>query len=123
MKIFGIEINLFGAKSEPEPEPTPVRKAGRGYAAAQNKARYGDFMTSNGSADHELRQGLRKIRAKSRYLARNSSSMKRFLGLLCINVIGSTGVVFDSRVRKQDGELDRSLNDRVKKEFNDWWSV
>jgi lambda family phage portal protein len=123
MKVLGLEISR--AKAEPEVvEETPVRKAKpkRGYAAAASKARYGDFVTSGGSADHELRQGLRIVRNKSRYLARNSSSMKRFLDLLTLNVVGSTGMVFDSRVRKQDGALDKGLNDRVKDEFLKWWS-
>lgn len=92
----------------------------KGYAAAEKKARYGDLKSSRGSADYELRHGLAPVRNKSRWLARNSSGMKRFLGLLSINVIGKNGVLFQSRVRRANGDLDESLNARVEKDFKDW---
>ena len=92
----------------------------RGYAAAANKARYGDFRSSRGSADAELRKGLATVRAKSRDLARNSSSMKRFLMLLSINVIGRKGLVYESCVKRADGTRDKTLNQRVMSEFSKW---
>lgn len=98
-----------------------VQKRGyRGYNAADSKARYGDFRASRGSADYELRQALATIRAKSRYLARNSSSMKRFLGLLKVNVVGQNGIILQCRVRKQDGDLDQGLNKQVEREWKQW---
>lgn len=92
----------------------------RGYAAAENKARYGDFKSSRGSADYELRGGLSAVRAKSRWLARNSSSMRRFLWLMKINVVGKTGYIFKSRVRKLDNEPDKTLNDRTERAWRNW---
>jgi lambda family phage portal protein len=92
----------------------------RGYAAAESKARYGDFRSSRGSADTELRKGLAVVRAKSRWLARNSSSMKRFLTLLATNVVGKKGFVFESDVRRQDGSSDKTLNKRVETDYRAW---
>lgn len=92
----------------------------RGYAAAQSKARYGDLGSSRGSADTELRKGLAVVRAKSRWLARNSSSMKRFLMLLSINVVGKKGFIFESGVRRQDMTKDVTLNRRVETDFRKW---
>ena len=92
----------------------------RGYAAAETKARYGDFRSSRGSADTELRKGLAVVRAKSRWLARNSSSMRRFLWLLSINTVGKKGFVFESDVRRQDGTSDKTLNKRVETDFRRW---
>ena len=92
----------------------------RGYAAAQRRARFADFRTSRGTADYELRQALPIVRAKSRWLARNSSSMKRFLWLLKINVIGKKGFMFKSRVKQRDGEADESLNKRVEMAWKKW---
>ncbi len=92
----------------------------RGYQAAASKARYGDMGSSRGSADYELRGGLAVIRAKSRWLERNSSSIRRFLRLMKINVVGHNGFIFQSRVRKLDGSLDKTLNSRVQKEWVDW---
>ena len=107
-------------KHDAELEKIAVRAVKRGYAAAENKARYGDFRSSRGSADYELREGLLKVRNKSRWLARNSSVMKRFLGLLSINVVGPHGFIFQSRVTRANGDLDESLNTRVMNDFTDW---
>lgn len=63
----------------------------RNYAAAQTVARYADFKTSPGSADYELSLGLADVRQKTRYLARNSGTMKRYLQLLQDNVVGEKG--------------------------------
>lgn len=96
------------------------RRYSRGYSAVASRARYGDIRLSEGSANYELRNALRKLRASSRYLSRNSSIVKRYLNLLSVNVIGSTGFVFESKVRQRDGDLDTSLNDRVTGDFRRW---
>ena len=92
----------------------------RGYAAAAKVARYGDFTSSRGSADYELREGLAEVRAKVRYLARNSSSMKRFLNLMHVNVVGEHGFRLQSRVRRNDGSLASALNTRVEEAWAEW---
>lgn len=92
----------------------------RGYAAASNVARYGDFKSSPGSADYELRNGLREVRNKVRFLARNSGSMKRFIQLLQVNVVGDNGFRFQSRVKNTSGILNQPLNERVEDAFAVW---
>ena len=108
------------SRKKPESEPVrvspPMRR--RSYAAAENMARYNDFKVSSGSADAELQLGLTKLRGKARALDRNSSAMVRFLKLLEINVVGTAGFQFKCRVRKQDGTMDNSLNERVEMA---WW--
>lgn len=118
--MFEPLLKLFGY-TKPSAETGEKKTAfARGYAAAEAKARYGDFKASRGSADYELRGGLSVVRAKSRALARNSSSMKRFLWLLRINIVGSKGFIFKSRVRRENGEPDVSLNDRVEEAWREW---
>jgi lambda family phage portal protein len=65
--------------------------AKRNYSAAQSTARYGDLASSSGSADYELLNGLSIVRRKTRYLARNSGTMKRYMQLLKDNVVGESG--------------------------------
>ncbi len=105
-----------------KPAQLPARShPRRGYAAASNIARYGDFRSSRGSADYELREGLAEVRAKVRYLARNSGTMKRFLQLLKVNVVGENGFRFQSRVKSVTGEgMNKSLNERVEQAWSDW---
>lgn len=100
--------------------PNAKITARRGFAAADNKARYGDLRASRGSANYELLSGLEQVRAKARFLARNSSSMTRFLQLLKVNTIGDTGFMFRCRVRKQDGSMDAQLNKRVQSAWAEW---
>lgn len=92
----------------------------RSYAAASNVARYGDFKSSRGSADYELRNGLAEVRAKVRFLARNSGSMRRYIQLLQVNVVGDQGFRFQSRVKGMNGMLNMPLNERVEDAFRLW---
>lgn len=98
----------------------------RNYAAAGNQAFVGEFRASDGSADYELVNALRKLRNKTRALARNSGTMKRFLQLTKDNVVGPTGFQLRVRVRKTLPNArgryptDRSLNQRVEAEWLDF---
>lgn len=85
----------------------------RGYTAAANVARYGDFKASRGSADYELREGLAEVRAKTRFLARNSGSMQRYIALMRTNVVGENGFRFQCRVAMGNGKLNVTLNKSV----------
>jgi lambda family phage portal protein len=85
----------------------------RSYAAALTNPLYADFSKSNGSADYELRTGLRVVRNKARALARNSSSMKRYIQLLKDNVVGENGVRLQVRMKSAAGKLNKSVNAAV----------
>lgn len=63
----------------------------RNYAAAQSTARYGDFAKSSGSADYELINGMAEVRRKTRFLARNSGTVKRYIQLMQDNIVGENG--------------------------------
>lgn len=113
-------------KSAPSASVTTVPRVSRqprarNYSAVLPLARYGDMVSSFGSADYELSAALATLRSKSRYLARNSGTMKRYRQLLRDNVIGDEGFTFQARTRRADGALDKSLNDRVEAEWADFW--
>ena len=95
----------------------------RNYVAADSAPRYGDFLSSSGSADYELANSLVPLRNKSRNLYRNSAAQRRFVQLMRVNLVGESGFRFQSRVRMATNEmqLDRSLNRRVENEWNAWW--
>lgn len=80
----------------------------RNYSAAQGIARYGDFKSSPGSADYELAISIHTLRQKSRFLARNSGTMRRYIQLMQDNVIGENGFSF------QVG------NPRIETAFSNW---
>jgi len=111
-------LGLFRKRSAPPRREPTVRP--RSYNAAAKVARYADFKSSPGSADYELRNSLAELRGKARFLARNSASMVRFIGLMRVNVVGPSGFRFQSRVRKIDGSPDVALNARVERRFAKW---
>lgn len=96
----------------------PRVRAQRSYAAAGMTARYGDFSRSNRSADAELMTSLTVMRDRARSLARNSPTMTRYIQLMQDNIVGESGFQFRCRVKKNDGKLDKTLNERVEMA---WW--
>lgn len=92
----------------------------RGYLAASEIARFGDFQASRLSADSEIRNALATVRAKTRFLSRNSSAMLRFINLLKTNVIGPNGIRLQSKVRRGDGSYDLKLNREVQEAWQIW---
>lgn len=107
---------------KPAPAPVKIEPKVRSYVAASTTARYGDFRKSKGSADYELIGGLAAIREKARFLARNSSTMMRFIQLLQDNLIGEAGFTLRSAVKMTDGKPDRRLNALVEEAWAEWWS-
>lgn len=90
------------------------------YAAAGDRAQYGDFHASSGSADSELIGTLPVVRNKIRALSRNSGTMKRYLSLLKSNVVGMQGFRLQVRVRMLNGKPDVTLNKRVEAAWSDF---
>lgn len=113
-------LDLFRRKSA-DPAPVVIHR-GRSFAAAAKVARYGDLKASRGSADTELVNALAEVRAKARYLGRNSPAMRRYIQLMRLNILGPNGFRFQSRVRRADGRMDKTLNDRVETQFGLWWA-
>ena len=61
----------------------------------------------------ETASGLAVVRARSRGAARNNEFAKRFLGMVRSNVLGPTGVRYQSRLRTAGGKLRTADNDRL----------
>lgn len=116
---------MFGLFRKPAPviierQTAVPRVARRSYAAAGSPARFADFAASSTSADYELMNSIARLRNRARNLARNSSTMKRYLQLLKDNVVGPEGFHLRVRVRKQNGDFDSTLNKRIQDRFWKW---
>lgn len=121
----GSHVNVPETRHEPVIERithvTHVKSRNRrNYAGAASRAHYGDFGASSGSADYELSIAMGPLREKLRALARNSGTMKRYLSLLEDNVPGPEGFKLQVRVKKGDGQPDRTLNKRVEAAWHDF---
>ena len=92
----------------------PLRK--RGYDGAQVGRLFSDFITSQRSADSELRHTLKTLRNRCRELVRNNEYAKRYVHLLKTNVVGERGVTLQEKALNADGTLDQIGNRIIEQE-------
>lgn len=81
------------------------------------------WTTSPTNINNEIYHNLRTMRARSRDLERNNEYGKHFFRTLTTNVIGPSGIEFQSRGLKRNGELDAKDNDRVEQRMRRWSKV
>ena len=94
--------------------------ARRGYAAAQYNRLVADWVTASTSIDSEIRGALRKLRDRSRDLARNNDYVKNFFRAVENNVVGQ-GIPFQSQVKQLRGnKLDDRINQMIEQEWHKW---
>jgi lambda family phage portal protein len=103
-----------------KPKSKPNKIVKREYAAASTSRLFSDFFDSNRSADSELYPVIRRMRNRSRDLARNNEYVKRYLDLLKNNVVGDRGFSLQVKAMNVTGELDQSGNQAVEDAFKRW---
>ena len=86
----------FGRKA------TPLVSFKRAYQGALVSRLTSDWMSSQLSADAEIRNSLRKLRDRSRELVRNNPYARQAKRTTQINIVG-TGMKFQSLVTQQRG--------------------
>ncbi len=96
----------------------------RYYDAARTDRLNADWTTTPTSGNHELRQGLRSMRARARDMARNDPYIKKFLGVVVKNVVGPKGVTLQARAQTAAASsasiFDDELNRTVERKFAEW---
>lgn len=109
----------------PLEDQTPAPRK-RSYQGASGSRLLADFVASTTSADSEIRYNLRRLRDRSRELARNNDYMKRYLQLMAQNVVGEHGFQLQSRARnerrpgQERGDLDVAANSIIERDFKIW---
>ncbi len=103
--------------------PAPVLQAiwsGHFKGAQMNRLTM-DWAVSILSADQELFADLRRLRGRSRTLAKNNHYAAKFLRQVEKNVIGDCGITMQAKVKKQRGEgLLEKINDEIEDAWADW---
>lgn len=92
----------------------------RGYDAGQDSRLLYSWITGQASADRDVRQALKRLRARSRDLADNNDYARRFLQVLENNVVGPDGVRLQARAKRPDGRLDEPDNALIEDRFKQW---
>ena len=95
----------------------------RGYDGAAGGRLFSDFVTSQKSADSEIRFNLKTLRNRCRELARNNEYAKRYIHLVKNNVVGERGTTIQIKATNEDGSLDSVGNAIIEQEFKRWGMV
>ena len=102
--------------------PNTLRRnrSARSYQGALISRLTNDWRTSQLSPDAEVRQGLRKLRDRSRELIRNNPYAKQAKRSTQLNIVG-TGMDFQSRVKQIRGnKKDERVNDLIEEKWAEW---
>ena len=96
--------------------------AKRSYAAAEMNRVTADWLgVSDYGPDDEVRWSMSKIRRRARDLEQNNATIRNYLRILSVNVIGPKGIELEARNRLGvDGDLDRPTNDRIEAGWDEW---
>jgi lambda family phage portal protein len=92
----------------------------RSYNAAKIGRLTNDWTTSTTSANKEVRNDIKVLRARSRQLERDNDYVRRFFGLLSNNVLGSSGIGFQAKSRDLNGALDAVANRKIEQAWAAW---
>jgi len=94
--------------------------ATRKYKASLVNRLHKNWTTQSNSANWDIRQGLRTLRARSREECQNDPLFAKFLSLQRSNVIGTHGLQLQVEARKPRGAVDTDLNKMVEELFWEW---
>ena len=104
----------FGKKA------APLNSIKRAYQGALVSRLTSDWMSSQLSADAEIRNSLRKLRDRSRELVRNNPYARQAKRTTQINIVG-TGMKFQSLVLQQrGGKRDQRVNNMIEEKWAEW---
>lgn len=95
-------------------------EATRRYSAASRSRLVGDWTTSNLSANQEIKDDLKSLRARSRQLARDNDYFIGWLRKMEIYVIGLFGLKLQVDAKKTTGDKKETLNKKVEDEWALW---
>ena len=101
-------------------EVKPVQK--RGFSAAQVSRLTASLSSQPKPIDTDIRNGLRKLRARTREEAINNDYVRRFLALTKSNVIGAQGIILQARGVDTNGKLDTLANQAIEEHWGQWGS-
>lgn len=92
----------------------------RSFNSAQVSNLTASWTTTPKPIDVDIRNGLRKLRARARHEAQNNDYVRRFLSLVKTNVVGHTGIILKPRVIDAKGKADVLATDAIKDGWKEW---
>lgn len=97
-----------------------AKRSMTGFAAARTDRLVSSWNPANLSMDAVLRTQLPRIRARSRDLSINNPYVKKFIGMVAVNVLGPGGISFQSKLKFKNGSLDERSNIAIETAWKEW---
>lgn len=92
----------------------------RAFEAAKISRTLAYWATQVSNINEDLKNDLDSLRARSRDLAQNDTTAKRFLTLQANNVAGSAGFTLQAKATDATNELDKVANDAIEAGYDTW---
>lgn len=98
----------------------PVRKYRNSFLAAATNRLTNSWYVSLTGPNREIQTDVKRLRALSRYLARNDVYTTRFLTLIETRVVGPEGLKFQPRVMNAQNDMDTLANRELSRAWKEW---
>jgi lambda family phage portal protein len=95
-------------------------KAKRRFEAAKFNRLTHSFLQAERSINTELRGDLDALRRRARHLAKNEPMARKYLGMVCANVVGTNGFMLQCRSLMPSGQQDGLANTAIETAWYDW---
>ncbi|MGH7261468.1 MAG: phage portal protein [Nitrospiraceae bacterium] len=122
MNLFDRAMQAVGLMRVKHVRRTVTAAQRRTFAAAMANRLTSGWMANANSANAELRMSLKMMRMRSRELCQNNDYGKKFLSILCANVVGPNGIMLQNKARDKNGTLDTAANKIVEDGWKAWGS-
>ena len=96
------------------------KKVKRQFAGANTGRLFHSWTTSSSSADSEIKNDLKTLRARSRELAKNDDYAKKFIRMVKTNVIGKNGIMLQSKALTENKKPDELARVKIEQGFKAW---
>src|SRR5690606_898246 len=119
----GVEVNPLEVAALKRAQR--LGQKGGGYQAAfsgaiHNRLTADWILAGILSADQEVRQNLRMLKARSRELARNNPHASHYLDVKADSILGDEGVQLQAEIRDEDGSFAQRVNQRIEDGWKEW---
>ena len=90
------------------------------FAGANTSRLLSNFIQQSKSADSEIKQSIKVLRARARDLAKNNAYARRFINAYVDNVVGPRGMHLQVRSRDPNGALDTFANSLIEMRWKEF---
>lgn len=111
MSLKKIIYNALGKTAKQLERKGKKRRTSRGYNIASGRL-FSDWNNQQISANSQLEPVLKQMRNNARDLYINSDYVRRFVGLMKVNVVGHAGIMLKMKVM-QNGKADVVANSKI----------